>query len=80
MSRRNEYLISNYEEAKEWFDEFKYTIADEQVLKVIEHLENDDSEEVAALRKENGDLAEELNTLENDFEELRNELFALKNK
>lgn len=35
MSRRDICLISNYEEAQEWLAEFKHTITDEQVLKVI---------------------------------------------
>jgi DNA-directed RNA polymerase subunit L len=56
MSRRDECLISNYEEATEWLAEFKHTIIDEQALKVIECL----SENIEELRETIEDLKEEL--------------------
>jgi len=41
MPRRDECLISNYEEAINWLAEFKHTVTDEQALRVIEYLSSE---------------------------------------
>jgi len=39
MPRRNLKIIANYQDAVEWLEEFRCTVNDDQVLKVIEQFE-----------------------------------------
>ena len=77
MSRRNECLISNYEEAVAWLEEFKHTITDEAVLKVVECLQSSTSEEFKDLQAQL-DNAEERNlNLEKDIDDLEERIEEL---
>jgi len=63
MSRRNECLINSYQDAKEWLEEFRDTITDDQVLKVIEQLETEEREDLEQ-------TADQLSTLQDKYDEL----------
>ena len=78
MSRRDECLISNYEEASAWFEEFAHTIIDEQVLKVIELLQANSSEGVLEIERQLEQSQAECDSLEKDIEDFRDEVSDLK--
>ena len=74
MSRRDECLISNCEEATQWLAEFKHTITDEQVLKVIECFQVNASDEFKDLHEQLACKEEIISGLEDDVESLEKQL------
>lgn len=69
MSRRDECLITNYEEATTWLAEYKHTIIDEQALRVIECFSMADGE-IKILQKQ-------ISSLESRIAELKSQLIVV---
>jgi len=69
MSRRDECLITNYEEASAWLEEYKHTITDEQALRVIECFSMGDAE-IKILQKQ-------ISSLESRIAELKSQLIVV---
>jgi len=90
MSRRDEALIETYEDAKDWLEAYKHTITDDAVLRVIDLLEGNCSEEWDDLQFEisckedqirelefiNKELKEKVKELEAEILEIKSEHLA----
>jgi len=90
MSRRDEALIETYEDVKDWLEAYKHTITDEAVLRVIEVLEGNCSEEWDDLQNQisckedqireldyiNKELKEKVKELEAEILEIKSEYLA----
>jgi len=90
MSRRDKALIETYEDVKDWLIAYKHTITDEAVLRVIELLESNCSEEwddlqnqvsckedqIAELDLTNKELKDKVKELEAEILEIKSEHLA----
>lgn len=77
MSHRDDCLISTVEEAKDWLDQYRHTVADQQVLRVIEILESGQSEALREAESELARVTDQLNAAESDMTEYEEKIGKL---
>ena len=81
MSRREDLLITNRNEACLWLEEFQHTITDRQAVSVIEALEQEDPEATTIIRELEIELEcaeDRIDELNKDYQQLKQELEILK--
>lgn len=77
MSHRDDCLISTVEEAKDWLDQYRHTVADQQVLRVIEILESGQSEALQDAERDADSARDELKDAEATLKEFSEKIEKL---